>query len=673
MFVLLLSASLVAVLVSDGLMQPKATAAVALLQPAPTQPLGYYDYFGKLLSPQEAEKLVRNQGLDPLDPVSYQRLGAVQITQQLLDKGEDIFNNHKIGDTFDFQKAFGFGVGLALIGPEVSEAIRELNDQPTTNLRITLQKDLKLGSRTYPKGSVIDTGLNVETAANFPTGATPDGNITCVVCHVDVSKTGKRLYGVPNGDINLPFLVALAPNSAFGFVRMALNPLDPKYQGNGKTIIDSHNQLVTLPDPEKFESAFDDAVLDVPFGFFESTPDGIDNTTQIPSLFTFKSGPYTAGGEFAVGPFAGVSAISNATFSSEINLLPAAQLSPQTIGVDSEVYLGVALQNAADPSIRLPEGAPVKPSQWLRQVAPDPLQAELENQISAPGTSSYPNLQPTLFTYNGLVFTPNTNTVEQSDPASGPFLFAANALAAFQNSLVPPSNRSFQNLQALKSGSVQRGAKVFEIANCASCHIAPFFTDNLIHPIAEVGGNPARAKSRLAQNKLLVPPQLYTFNTPVPAPDGAEVLNVPTEGISANPTTLPNGILPAGGYTTTPLRGLYLSAPYLHDGGVAVREGALQFKRDGSFTVVAPSGLGLVGTLSQGKPADSASSLRALVDRQLRAQVVATNKASPALVRSNLDGTGHDFYVDRAAGFTPAQQTDLINFLLALDDNPGRF
>jgi len=48
-------------------------------------------------------------------------------------------------------------------------------------------------------------------------------------------------------------------------------------------------------------------------------------------------------------------------------------------------------------------------------------------------------------------------------------------------------------------------------------------------------------------------------------------------------------------------------------------------------------------------------------------------QASPALVGDNLDGIGHDFYVDEAAGFTPAQQTDLINFLLALDDDPGRF
>ncbi len=86
-----------------------------------------------------------------------------------------------------------------------------------------------------------------------------------------------------------------------------------------------------------------------------------------------------------------------------------------------------------------------------------------------------------------------------------------------------------------------------------------------------------------------------------------------------------------------------------------------------------PSGLGLGGTLSQSQPADSTSSLWALIDRQLREQVIAANRASSALVRSNLDGTGHNFYVDKAAGFNFRQQTDLINFLLSLDDNPGKF
>ncbi|MEH2294684.1 hypothetical protein [Nostoc sp.] len=652
----------------------KAFAKIDFLQPAPTQPLGYYDYFGKLLSPQEASQLVVNKGLNPNDPISYQRVGAVKITKELIAQGEDIFLNRKIGDTFGLQGVFGFGLGIAKIFPELQTAIVKLQGQPTTNLQIILEKDIALGSRTFPKGTVVNTGLKMEKGGTLPIGLgiTSKIDISCAVCHVSLSNKGERLLGVPNGEIATPLLVALAPNSSAGFSRLKFNPLSPQYRGNGKIILDSKGNKVELPDPEKFEKAFDDAVLDVPFGNFESSSDSINDTTQIPSMFTFKNHPYFLDGQFAVGPFAGLSAVSNGVHSSEVNLFAAAQLSAETLGIDPEVYIGTLLQNAAVKSLRLPEGPPVKPSQWLRgAIAPNPIQAELEDQIPAPGTGTYPNLRPSLFTYNGLVFSPNTG--KPGDIASGTFLFAENAMSAFQNSLVPPANQTSENWQALNSYSVKRGAKIFEKANCATCHIPPFFTDNKIHPIDEIHTNPARAQSRLGLNKLLVPPKLYTFNTPVPIPANAEVLDLPTQGVSDTPTTLPKGILPKGGYKTTSLRGLYLSAPYLHDGGAAVRAGSLKFDSNGGFTVLNKSGLGLSGTLSESIPADAASSLRALVDRDLRTLVVKANKANPSLVRSNLDGTGHDFYVDRQAGFNSNQQADLINFLLALDDNPGSF
>ena len=665
LFILIVVASLAAVILSNVLVKPRATLATeAILQPASTQQLGNYDYFGKSLTPQEAAQLVSQKGLNPADPVSYQRIGAIEITQQLLDRGEDIFFNRKIGDAFGLQRVFGFGVGLTRIAPEITKAIVDLRGQPTSNLVITLQKDFQIGSRKFSQGSVFPTGLDVDRGAVLPIGLKLTGDLSCAICHAVVSPTGQRLKGVPNGDLAIPFFIALAPNSAAGFARLNFNPLDPKYKGNGKKIIDSTGQIVELPDPQKFEAAFDDAVLDVPFGNFESSPDTINNTTQIPSTFTFNSGPYLFDGQFAVGPFGGLTAQTNSVYSSEINLLAGAQISAETIGIDPEVYLGTLLQNAADPTLRLPPGAPVKPSQWLRKVAPSVKQAELEDQIPAPGTGTYPALQPSLFTYNGLILSPNTNSL---DRAKGPFLFGMNAISAWENSLVPPPNKTSENQQALTNGSVQRGAQIFKDSGCVTCHIPPFFTDNKIHPNSEIGANPARGESRVALNDLLVAPKLYSLNTRVPVPANAEVLDLPTDGISASPTTLPNGLLPDGGYKTLPLRGLYLSAPYLHDGGVAVKAGAIQVTGSG-ITVVDNMGLGLTGTLSRGIPADSANSLRALIDRGLRTQVIAANQANPSLVRSNLDGTGHNFYVDDVA-----KQTDLINFLLALDDNPGQY
>ena len=335
LFVLILVASLFAILISTNLFSPQVIASVALLQPVPTQKSDYYDYFGKTLTQQEADELVRQQGLDPKAFGSYERIGAVHVTQKLLDAGENLFFKRRLGNNFDV-----FGRISNNLQPEFTQAIQNLNGQPTSNLQITLQKDLKLGSRTFDKGTVINTGIDVEKGGKSFFGFAENGGLTCATCHATLSSSGDRLTGVPNSDIDITFLLALAPNSASGFARLKFNPLDPNYQGNGKTIIDSKNNLVKLPDPQKFEDAFDDALLDLPAGNFESSPDGISNTTQIPSTFTFNTAPYMFDGQLAVGPFAGLSAFNNAVHSSELNLLAAAQLSDEILGIDPEVYLG---------------------------------------------------------------------------------------------------------------------------------------------------------------------------------------------------------------------------------------------------------------------------------------------------------------------------------------------
>jgi len=73
-------------------------------------------------------------------------------------------------------------------------------------LRITLQKDLKLGS--FPKGSEIDTGFDMERGANLPLGLIANGNFTCATCHAVLNKAGQRLKGVPNGDLGISLLIA---------------------------------------------------------------------------------------------------------------------------------------------------------------------------------------------------------------------------------------------------------------------------------------------------------------------------------------------------------------------------------------------------------------------------------------------------------------------------------
>ncbi|ACK68625.1 conserved hypothetical protein [Gloeothece citriformis PCC 7424] len=693
LFFLLIIMSLIGFVLSHLIRTEPSFGIQDLLAPAPTQKVGNYDYFGTELEAVQATQLVREQGLNPNDPTSYQRLGMVQITPELIQQGEDIFFDRKIGDTFGFQGILGFGKGLSILEPEINQAIFALGGQPTSNLMITLLKDLNVGGITLPAGSKIPTGFDVPKNGTFPIGLKPNGNITCAVCHDTLSEKGELLKGVPNGDLAIGFLIALAPNSNAGFIR--INPVnfkDPKLYklGTGKTIIDSQGNHVKLPDPETLERLFDQAVLSLPFGNFESSLDFISNTTQIPTVFTFGTRPYLVDGQFAIGPFGGLSGVNNSVHSSEVNLVGNRELIQAATGLDPEVYLGILLQNAADERLRLPYDN-LKPSEWLRAIAPDPLTAELEDQIPAPGTQIEPNLiNPTVFTYNGLIFSPDTNNSD--DIASGLFLFANNAMSAWQNSLTSPPNLSRENSEALANGSVERGARVFQQAGCVSCHTPPFFSDNIIHPVDELKTNPARGEARLALNNLLVPPKLYTFNTPVPIPSDAEVLNVPTEGISESPTTLPKGILPKGGYNTPSLIGLYLTAPYLHDGGVAVGKDALKINDDGSYTIVdprttdPPNQWGLTGTLARFDVTpdgqidiskrilpDSANSLRALLDRRLRHWVIKANKANPGLRINNLDGTGHEFYVDPSRGFSYGQQSDLVNFLLALDEDPAHF
>jgi hypothetical protein len=129
---------------------------------------------------------------------------------------------------------------------------------------------------------------------------------------------------------------------------------------------------------------------------------------------------------------------------------------------------------------------------------------------------------------------------------------------------------------------------------------------------------------------------------------------VPTEGLDPRQVALafPSRDAPAGGYAIPGLLGLAFSPPYLHDGGVAV---GIDSERQ----------LGLPGTLLAGVVPDARNSLRAMVDRDLRARVVAANHASAALRRANVEGVGHAFWVDTAAGFTAAAQSALLDWLLA--------
>jgi hypothetical protein len=125
-----------------------------------------------------------------------------------------------------------------------------------------------------------------------------------------------------------------------------------------------------------------------------------------------------------------------------------------------------------------------------------------------------------------------------------------------------------------------------------------------------------------------------------------------------------------GGYKVPSLIGLAVTAPYLHDGGVAASATALTQTDDGFYKVTDPDQIGLAGTTLKHIAPDPEASLRVLLDRPLRQVAVKTNRTHPDLQTTNVEGIGHEYWVDQAAGYSAADQTALIQFLLSLDDDP---
>lgn len=170
------------------------------------------------------------------------------------------------------------------------------------------------------------------------------------------------------------------------------------------------------------------------------------------------------------------------------------------------------------------------------------------------------------------------------------------ALAAWLDALRPPE-------VVVDAAAAARGRHVFARAGCERCHAGPAFTNQTVLPLSRIGTDPARANGQT-------------------------------------------------GYKIPGLVGLWWSAPYLHDGGVAVAPGE--------------SIVGVGNIRARDLPVDPRASLRALLDRELRARVIAANHADAARWALHTRGVGHEFWVDPGAGFTPAEQGALVEYLLSL-------
>lgn len=615
----------------------------------PPQEIGSYDVLGTPVGKAEADTLLQTAaGRGQLAPEN----GAIEISQDLIDLGRDSFYRETFGNEYFFTDVLGVIDGpLNLV--TIGKAIAALGGKHTTNLQIPLDKDITIGGRNFKAGTVVSTGLDVPAGSliplgmqTFKKGAKIRVGITCAACHAAINQeTGRILEGAPNTDLDTGLLQAFATNSAAMFRQTGVNPT--KIPLGDRTYINPLGQTAKLPDAKAVEDAVDAQLLAWAPGNFDSTGDNQNNPSQNPSSYTFDSYPYGWSGFASVGWFHGLTTLNNNVHATNSDPTTGSYASQPILGIDKETYLGVILQNAPDRRFRLPNGA--KPSEFLQKGDPTPGTPAMNEVVKMPG---YP--RGSIFIVDGLM---------ASSPGH-PLGAQVNGMSAFQNTLAPPP------VETRDRSILKRGAAVFEKANCAQCHSGRYFTNHSVIAAAEIKSQPSRASALAKFPKAFISPETYPPNMPVPIPADPPVLAVPMESTSQDVRDLAYAVSNAGGYKVPNLIGLYLTAPYLHDGGVAASAEAIK-ESDDRYTVTHPDRMGMAGTLMQQVLPDPAASLRVLVDRDLRQVAVNANRANPDLQIDHIDGSGHEYWVDPKAGFTTQDQTDLIQFLLSLDDSPA--
>jgi hypothetical protein len=502
--------------------------------------------------------------------------------------------------------------------------------------------DVTVGGTTFPQGTILNTGLEVVPGSYLPLGLKVKlqggrlaVGITCALCHATLDpQTMKVVEGGMNSDFNGGLVLGLATNSAAYLGHTSVAALDPYMTDPQRTVTRSDGTTALLPNPRALEDAVDASLLQWPPETFDATTDLVGNPAKINNTFTLGHHPYAWTGIFAAGPFKGLAAITSHVHAIGSDGLSQSASSAWLLSLDPEVYLGTLLQNAAWKRYRYTPTRHQSPSAFFAQVDPTP---------GAPGVNHIVPL-PTF---------PHTSLLSEVGLAgSGPgyrFMEQNNALAAFQNTLVPPPAPL-----PIDGALVTRGRAVFAQAGCAGCHAGAEATNHRVIPVPEIGTDPSRAQALQTTEAHYVPPSLYGFDTPVPIPPGTPPLAVPTAQLDPQQIQLAfaYGGTP-GGYKVPSLVGVYWSAPYLHDGGVAVGADA-------------QTQLGIPGTLHRGILPDPVNSLRALIDRALRQRVIAANAAVPSLQAMHVQGTGHAFWVDAETGFTPADQEALIQYVFSL-------
>lgn len=601
-----------------------------------------YDVWGRSITSAEAEKLKQKQeGVALLTPEN----GAVEVDQALLDLGRASFYRETFGNEVFLSEVMG-----VLDGPfnfwSIAAAVVRLGGQGTNNLQIELREDLIVGGKTFPKGSKLDTGIDVVPGTLIPIGVKMKfsegrlvAGITCALCHTTLDPGSQKVVeGGMNSDFNGGLILALASNSAAYFGHSNVHPLNSLPGDPTRTVVTTTGRTVHLPDPAAMERAVDADLVKWPPGTFDATTDLESNPAKINNTFTLGDDPYAWTGVFPAGPFKGLTAISNHVHAIGSDGLSQSASSHFLMDVDKEVYVGTILQNAARAKYRYDPKRDQKPSEFWARVNPRPASVGSNEIVPFP---TFPNTS--LMSEVGLAgSSPGYRFLEQN-----------NALAAFQDSLAPP----LAPIAADHAKEI-RGRAVFEKAGCIGCHAGSALTRNRVVSVSEIGTEPSRAKALKGTEPYYVAATTYSFDTPVPLPPNPKVLPVPTDGIDPQQIRIAYAYGGTdGGYKVPSLIGLYWTAPYLHDGAIAV----------GSDL---DNQLGLPGTLLRGIRPDPINSLKALFDHDLRSRVIVANQRVKDLQTVHVQGIGHEYWVDGSRGFSRDDQDALAHYLLTVSGDP---
>ncbi len=126
--------------------------------------------------------------------------GAVVVDDRLLRLGKEVFYKETFGNEVFLTDIMGIVDGPLTLA-NMAKAIVALKGEGTTNLRVPLAEDVTIGGRTYKKGELIDTGIDVPKGSYLPLGMpiVTDGGrvrvgISCAACHATVDPVTKKWW-----------------------------------------------------------------------------------------------------------------------------------------------------------------------------------------------------------------------------------------------------------------------------------------------------------------------------------------------------------------------------------------------------------------------------------------------------------------------------------------------